>query len=342
MDIRDIFTPGRAALAPLAGVTDSAFRRLCVEFGARPVMTEMVSADGFVRGPRKKSPTLRLLRYHESERPVGIQFFGSDPDIMAAAAGQAQALGPDFIDINAGCPVRKVVGRGAGSALMQRPEHLGTIVARMVAVSNVPVTVKIRSGWDHDSINAVTVAEICADAGAAAVIVHPRTRSQKYAGEADWDIIRAVAEAVSVPVIGSGDITGPDAAADMLARTGAHAVMIGRRAMGDPWIFAQVRARLAGEPIPPSPTAAEKLELGIRHLELLAAEVGPRFAVLNMRKGFGWYSRGARGGAEFRRRLFRAETVADAIAVVRAFQEECAGDDGTHDAVAGTWWDMAS
>ena len=191
--INDIFRPDRAALAPLAGVTDSVFRRICVEFGASPVMTEMVSSEGFVRG-RPGDKTWRLLRFEESERPVGVQLFGADPAVMAEAVRRLQDRGPDFIDCNAGCPVRKVIGKGAGSALLGNPELLGRIVESMTAVSRYPVTVKIRSGWDYASVNAVEVAKLCEDSGAAAVIVHPRTRSQGFGGAADWSVIRAVRE----------------------------------------------------------------------------------------------------------------------------------------------------
>ncbi|MBN1290260.1 MAG: tRNA-dihydrouridine synthase, partial [Candidatus Latescibacteria bacterium] len=199
--IADIFNRNKAALAPLAGVTDSVYRRICAEFGAAPVMTEMISSDGYVRG-RSGDKTARLLRFKDTERPIGIQFFGSDADIMTEAAKKVQDVRPDFIDINAGCPVRKVISKGSGSALLRTPDQLRRIVENVVGASIVPVTVKIRSGWDHETINAVEVARLCEDAGAQGIIVHPRTRSQGFGGESDWRIIAYIKEAVSVPVIG--------------------------------------------------------------------------------------------------------------------------------------------
>jgi len=316
--ITDIFSTGCAALAPLAGVTDSVFRRICAGFGAHPVMTEMISSDGLVRGGENRKTAL-LFDYHEAERPIGIQIFGSDPEIMASAAERVLLRRPDFIDINAGCPVRKVVGRGAGSALMQKPKLLAEIVSRVAAVSTVPVTVKIRAGWDHDSINAVEVARHCTDAGADAIIVHPRTRAQAFGGQADHTVTRAVKAAVAVPVIASGDVMCVGDITAVLAETGADAVMIGRRAMNDPFIFRQAAALLAGEPVPPDSTPAERLELALGHLDTLAAEVSPRYAVLNMRKYFGWYSKGAHGGAEFRRRIFHEDNLDAVRETVREF-----------------------
>ena len=322
--ITDIFQPTHAALAPLAGVTDSVFRRICSENGASPVMTEMISSDGFIRG-KSGYKTSRLLRFQESERPIGFQFFGSDPHVIAAAVSKAQDLKPDFIDINAGCPVRKVINKGAGSALLRTPKLLQNIVEKAAAVSRVPVTVKIRSGWDYDSINAVEIARMCEDSGAQGIIVHPRTRNQGFSGVSDWSVIRAVREAVSVTVVGSGDIRTPADVRRMLDETGADAVMIGRAAMNDPWIFRSVHHYLeCGELVPPS-NVVERLDCGLRHLELLSEEVGIRFAILNMRKFFGWYSRGAKGGAQFRREVFRAETIEDVHTVVKKFQETFRG-----------------
>jgi len=319
-EIADIFRRDAAALAPLAGVNDSVFRRICAEFGARPVLTEMLSSDGLVRGNMDRAAT-RMLRFGDDERPIGYQLFGSDPYIMGEAARRLTVRRPDFIDINAGCPVKKVISHDAGSALMKKPRLLGDIVAAVVKASSVPVTVKIRSGWDHDSINAVEVARVCEGEGAQAVIVHPRTRSQGFGGTADWSVIAAVKDAVAVPVIGSGDINTHEDAAAMLEQTGADGIIIGRRAMHDPWVFERVNARLRGESVPAEPSIAERLDLALRQLAELTAEVSERFAVLNMRKFFVWYSKGAMGGAEFRRRGFRAESIADVTEIVREFQE---------------------
>lgn len=322
-NVTHIFTRTRAALAPLAGATDSVFRRICAEYGASPVMTEMVSSDGFVRG-RANDKTARLLRFHESERPIGFQFFGSDPSIMAEAVRKALDRTPDFIDINAGCPVKKVVSKGAGSALLRTPDVLRQIVAAVVAVSPVPVTVKIRSGWDHVSVNAVEIAQLCEDAGTQGIIVHPRTRSQGFGGESDWSVIRAVKEKVTIPVIGSGDIRTPADARRMIDETGADGVMIGRAALTDPTLFRRVARYLeSGVETEPS-RIAERLEIALRQLALLSEEVSERFAILNMRKFFGWYSRGAQNGAEFRRDIFRAKTTGDILRIVREFLKTAA------------------
>ena len=319
-NIATIFTRTHAALAPLAGATDSVFRRICAEYGASPVMTEMVSSDGFVRG-RPNDKTARMLRFHESEHPIGFQFFGSDPSIMAEAVRKAQDRKPDFIDINAGCPVKKVASKGAGSALLRTPDLLRQIVAAVVAVSPVPVTVKIRSGWDHGSVNAVEVAQLCEDAGAQGIIVHPRTRSQGFGGESDWTVIRAVKEKVTIPVIGSGDIRTPADAQRMFEETGADGVMIGRAALTDPTLFRRVARYLeSGGETEPS-CIAERLDIALRQLTLLSEEVSERFAILNMRKFFGWYSRGVQNGAEFRRDVFRAETTGDIVRIVREFRK---------------------
>ena len=318
--ISSIFTPDRAALAPLAGVTDSVFRRLCAELGASPVMTEMISCEGFVRG-KSNDKTSRMLRYHESERPIGFQLFGSDPDVMGAAAAKALDLKPDFFDINAGCPVKKVVTKGAGSALLQNPGLLSQIVERVVATSHIPVSVKIRSGWDCKTINAVEIAQTCVDSGAQGIIVHPRTRAQGFSGNADWTVIRDVKEAVSVPVIGSGDIHTPEDAQRMRDETGADCIMIGRAAMNNPWIFRDTACYFKGSALPPPSTVTDRLDLALRQLDLLSEEVAERFAVVNMRKFFGWYSRGSHDGAEFRRTVFRAETKEDVVSIVREFQE---------------------
>jgi len=321
MNITDIFNLHSAALAPLAGVSDSVFRRICVEFGARPVMTEMISSEGFVRGhPSDKS--LRLLRFLADERPIGIQLFGADPEIMAEAALRAAAFGPDFIDINAGCPVRKVIGRGAGSALLLNLPLLARIVKHVADAAPLPVTVKLRSGWDHASLNGVEAAQACADSGAQAVIMHPRPRSQLFGGVSDWTVIRRVKEKIPVPVVGSGDIRTAEDAVRMVRETGADAVMIGRGALGNPWIFRQVKELLAGEAVSPSPGMDARLALALRQLSILAGEVGEKFGVLNMRKFFGWYSRGMRGGSEFRQRVFKAETVQAVRDIVEEYRQQ--------------------
>ncbi len=320
--ISEIFNANKAALAPLAGVADSVFRRICVGLGACPVMTEMVSSDGFVRG-HPSGKTMQLLEFCESERPIGVQFFGADPDIMSEAVQKVQDLKPDFIDINAGCPVKKVISRKCGVALMRKPGLLANIIEKAVRVSKVPITVKIRSGWDESSINAVEIARICVDSGAHAVIVHPRTRNQGFRGVSDWSVIRRVKENVSVPVVGSGDIRIPYDAVRMKEETGVDYVMVGRGAMGNPWIFSGINECFDRNVISKHPCIVEKLELALKQLDQLAEEKSEHFAVFNMRKFFGWYSKGVRGGAAFRQNVFRAETIEKVKEVVRDFQNEC-------------------
>ncbi len=319
--IENIFKPNRAALAPLAGVTDSLFRQICAGFGATPVMTEMVSSEGFIR-LSEANKSAGLLQFTEDERPIGFQFFGANPEVMAAATEKAHDMKPDFIDINAGCPVKKVISKGSGAALMRNPQLLAKIVGKVAAVSSVPVTVKIRAGWDHSSINAVEVARRCVDAGAQAVIVHPRTRSEMFSGHSDWALIRTVSEAVTVPVIGSGDIVAYEDAQKMKQETGIEYVMVGRSAMGNPWIFRQIKEHLAGKPITPLPLFGERLELPLRHLEQLAGTTSEKYAVFKMRKFFGWYSKGAVGGAAFRQRIFKDETIEQVKMTIESFREE--------------------
>jgi tRNA-dihydrouridine synthase B len=330
--ITGIFRPDRAALAPLAGVTDSVFRAHCAEFGACPVVTEMISVDGYIRS-RPGDKTARFLRFRESERPIGFQFFGSDPTIVGMAVERAQELKPDFIDINAGCPVKKVIARGAGSALMRTPETLAAIVAKAVAASRVPVTVKIRAGWDLESINVLDVARRCRDAGAQAIILHPRTRSQGFSGHSDWNLLRCVREELDIPVVGSGDIVTAADALRMKAETGVENVMVGRAAMGNPWIFREIAALFAGEEPPPPPTPAERLELPLRQLRELSDEVSERFAVLNMRKVFGWFTKGMPGGSGLRQRIFQAPS-ADAVEdLVRGYLGDLASGRYDHEPV---------
>ncbi len=283
-------------------------------------MTEMVSSEGLVRGhPSDKSR--RYLRFNPGERPVGFQFFGADPAIMGEAVRRSIDPEPDFVDINAGCPMKKVVTRGAGSGLLRDLPLLGRIVRSVAdAAGSIPVTVKIRSGWDQESINAVEAAKTCVENGARAIIVHPRPRSQLFSGSADWTVIRAVKEAIAVPVVGSGDVRSGSDALRMIKETGADAVMIGRGALGNPWIFREVSAALAGCEAPEPPSMDDRLDLALRHLETLSAEVSERFAVLNMRKFFGWYSRGMYGGSEFRQRIFAAQSKDEVRSVVDEYR----------------------
>lgn len=315
MKIGNVEIKGRAVLAPMAGVTDRAFRELCVRFGAAYVVSEMVSSKGLEYQNRK---TNDLMTLSPQERPAGIQLFGDDPETMARAAVTAMKFEPDIIDINMGCPAPKVSKNGCGSALMKDPERCGRIVEAVKKAVPVPVTAKMRKGWDSKSVNAVEVAKICADAGANAIIVHGRTREQMYMPTADWEIIAAVKKAVSVPVIGNGDVDSAQAAARMLEQTGCDLVMIGRAALGNPWIFKQVNAYLTDNcQIIPGPGIYERMEIMLKHIRTLCEYKDEPHGMREARKHVGWYLHGLRGAAEFRRRAGLLETYADLVTLVK-------------------------
>ena len=310
-------------LAPLAGVSDSPFRRLAREQGAAAVYTEMVSADGLTRGNRA---TLEYCAFEPCERPIGIQLFGSDPGVMADATrllcDLPEEQRPDLVDINMGCPVRKVVNRRAGAALLSDVPRVATMVRRMREVSTVPVTAKIRLGWDGNSRNVVDVAKALEDAGAAAVAIHARTRAEKFEGSAHWDMIGEAKRAVSIPVIGNGDVRTPEDAVRMLETTGCDAVMLGRAAFGDPWVFRRARAFLERGARLPLPTAAERLETGVRHLLMMVESVGADAAAREMRKHVAWYVRGLPHSAPVREQVNRTRGVEEMVARLRQYLEE--------------------
>ena len=312
-------------LAPLAGVSDSPFRRLARAQGASAVYTEMVSADGLARGNRA---TLDYCRFDPCERPIGIQIFGSDPGVMAEATRVLCALPeerrPDLIDVNMGCPVRKVVNRCAGAALLTNVPLIGEIVGRMVEASRVPVTAKVRLGWDFGSANVVEVARALEDAGAQAVAIHARTRAERFEGTAHWEMIGEAKRAVTIPVIGNGDVRTSDDAIRMLDSTGCDGVMLGRAAFGDPWVFQRVRSFWERGETPPLPTARERLEAGLFHLELVTADSGPEAAAREMRKHVAWYIKGLPHSARVREQVNRTRTVEEMADLIRAYLEELA------------------
>lgn len=299
--IGSVTLPNQLILAPMAGVTDLAFRQICREHGAGLTVTEMASAKALEYGDKK---TPRLLRLARGEHPASAQIFGSDPACMARSAKRALELsGCDIIDINMGCPAPKIVGNGDGSALMKSPDLAARIVAAVKQAVPVPVTVKFRMGWDAQSVNCVEFARLCERAGADMVAVHGRTRSQQYGGTANWDIIRAVKEAVSIPVAANGDVFAPQDVPRILAHTGADFVMIGRGSLGDPWIFERAHALMQTGVLPPLPPFAERIDTAVRQIELAVADKGERVALLEARKHVNWYLKGVSHVRDFKKRI---------------------------------------
>ena len=317
IDNTKIYNP--VFLAPMAGVTDLAFRTICAQMGADVTVTEMVSSRALVYKDKKSAALLK-------KTPVGVcgaQIFGNDPAIMAEAAVMALEIsGCDFLDINMGCPMPKIANAGDGSGLMRTPELAGQIVAAVVKAVAVPVTVKCRLGWDKGNINAVDFARRMEDNGASMITVHGRTRAQLYSGTADWDAIHKVKEAVTVPVIANGDITGGDAAKKCLRRTGADGVMIGRSSFGDPWIFAETRAFLNGAEYEGRPNLRQRIDVAVEQFRLAQADHGEHIACLEARKHFAWYLRGVAHSAYFKNQISSLTTMDDIYRVAEQIQRE--------------------
>lgn len=304
--IGSVTLDNRVILAPMAGVSDLPFRLLCRQQGAGMVCSEMVSAKAIYY---KNKNTESLLEIHEQEGPVSLQLFGSDPELMAQMAKRIEERPFAVLDINMGCPVPKVVNNGEGSALMKDPLLAGRIISAVAGAVKKPVTVKIRKGFDEEHVNAAELAHIAQESGAAAVTVHGRTRQQLYSGKADWDIIAQVKAAVRIPVIGNGDVTGPETAKQMLAQTGCDAVAIGRAARGNPWIFGRTAHYLETGELLPVPSREEMREMILRHASLLVQYKGEHTAILEMRKHVGWYTAGWPGSSRLRERVCRMETL---------------------------------
>ena len=297
-------------LAPMAGVTDLPFRILCSEMGAGMVCMEMVSAKAISYNNKN---TVDLLKVEESERPASLQLFGSEPELIGEVVKKIDHRNYDVLDFNMGCPVPKVVNNGEGSALMKNPDLAFRIMEQLVKNSTKPVTVKFRKGFDSEHINAVEIAKAAEAAGVDAVAVHGRTRAQYYSGEADWDIIRQVKEAVSIPVIRNGDVTSPEKAKALIQRTGCDGIMIGRGAEGNPWIFRQVVSYLKTGEILDPPSPAEKKALAIRHAELMLKYKGEHIAIQEMRKHLAWYTAGMPNSSRFRGRINTMTTMGELL-----------------------------
>lgn len=305
-------------LAPMAGVSESPFRRLCRRFGADVVVTEFLSAEGI----RRENPaTIHKLRFGSEEHPIGVQIFGADPAAMGeAAAFVTDVFQPDFVDINFGCPVKKVVRRNGGSGCLKDLNLVEDVIRAVARSTHLPVTCKIRSGWNEETRDPVTIALRCQDAGARVLALHPRTRTQMYSGSAHWDEIAAVSQALEIPVLGNGDIKTAEDAARMYRETGCAGVMIARGSFGQPWIFDQTRDLLAGRPARPAPPVEERFRIALEHSAMAEAyEPDRRGAAIEFRKHLGWYVRGLPGSAELRKQLHAVDSHGEIAGIFEAY-----------------------
>ena len=303
MKIKDLEFNHIAFLAPMAGIADLAFRELCVQYGAAYTVSEMVSSKGLTMGDKKSAQLLTL----GNDRPAGAQIFGDDPEIMAQAAIKCLDFNPDIIDINMGCPAPKIAMNGGGASLMKKPELAYEITKAVVQAVDIPVTVKIRKGWDDESVNAVQMAELAEKAGAGAITVHGRTRQQMYSGSVDYDIIAQVKKAVGIPVIANGDIKDEQSAAIMLEKTNADAIMIGRGALGNPWVFSKINAYFDECRVLPEPSVTQKMAVMLKHIQKIIEYKGEYTAMREARHHAAYYTKGMRGGARLRAEIGKLE-----------------------------------
>ena len=320
---------GKVALAPMAGISNPAYMKIVEKMGCSYAITELISSEAIVRNNKK---TLDMLAgYDTLNMPVALQLFGSNPDTLAKAAKVIEENGFKIIDLNFGCPVPKVAVRSeAGSALLKYPQKIKEIVSRVVSSVSIPVTVKIRSGWDFNSINAVEIAKICEEAGASLITIHARTRSQGYSGKADWNIIKEVKEAVNIPVIGNGDVTDIYKAKEMLDTTGCDMVMIGRAALGNPWIFNEVSKYLENGEIVSKPSYIDKIDMALEHLTNLCELKSERTAVLEIRNHIGWYLRNVPLGKEIKNKIFKENDINVIIDILNAYKKEILNMEGNN------------
>lgn len=314
MKIGNIEIKNSAALAPMAGVADCAFRELCASYGAAYTVTEMVSSKGIHYNSKKSAELMELT---DKERPSGIQIFGNEPKTMADAAVFAMQFKPDFIDINMGCPALKISGNGAGASLMKTPKLCGEIVKEVVSAVDIPVTVKMRKGWDDDSINCLEVATIVEENGASAVALHGRTRQQYYKPPVDWDIIKEVKSHLTIPVIGNGDVNSAEKAKKLYEHTGCDMIMVGRGALGNPWLFNEINQYLKTGKIPPKPTPEEKLSVMVKQIERMCELKGEYLGIRQSRKHIVWYLKGFRGAASLRNEAGHTSSLEELYALVQ-------------------------
>jgi len=306
-------------LAPAAGITDSITRKIGRKWGADAVVTELISAEGLIRNCPK---TKALVDFDDAERPLGIQLFGANPQTMAEAAKIATSWQPDFIDINFGCPAKKVVGKNGGASMLKDLNTLEQIITQVVKTVDIPVTIKYRSGWDERNIVAVEIAKIAENSGVSAICLHPRTRVQGFAGNANWSLIAEVKKVVNIPVIGSGDIDSPEKAKQMIEQTGCDAIMICRASFGCPWIFQRTKHYLEHGEILPEPDIKIKIDTALEHLRLSIEKFGPYHGLVRLRKQLCWYIKGIPGAGKLRAKLVTLPTEPEIIDLLRRFQDE--------------------
>lgn len=322
MKIGNLEINKKASLAPMAGAADRAFRELCTSYGAAFVVGELTSSKGVSMGDKKSG---ELLSISDNERPAASQLFGDNPLVMAKAAEEALSYKPDFIDINMGCPAPKVSSNGCGSALMRNPDLAGEIVKAVVNASDVPVTVKMRTGWDDSSLNAPLLAKICEANGASMITVHGRTKVQMYSPGINYDIIKEVKDSVSVPVIGNGDVTDAKSALMMIEKTGCDAVMVGRGALGKPWVFREINHFFETGEILPEPSISDRMDVLKKHISKLVEYKGEYIAMREARKHAAWYVKGIRGAAAYRAEIGKINTFSDLEELIGKISDSCSG-----------------